>query len=179
MARKFPLLRRGTSNRPGFRYTFTYGDNGHGRDRFLANSPVTDQPMRNAVLTRYWIVVMLVAAFAGCAKLNLGGNGDGPLPPPSASPSSSPSTPPTPTICGTPSANANLVVVAMGNDVGPTSAPKYGTINGYAVVESGSFSGRAMLINQWLNQGIVSAITSKNVCHSRFRAPQRHRQRQR
>jgi hypothetical protein len=115
------------------------------------------------VLTRYWIVVTLVAAFAGCAKLNLGGNGDGPLPAPSTSPSSSPSTPPTPTICGTPSANANLVVVAVGNDVGPTSAPKYGTINGYAVVESGSFSGRAMLINQWLNQGVVSPITSKNV----------------
>ena len=61
------------------------------------------------------------------------------------------------------SANANLVVVAMGNDIGPSSVPKYGTINGYAVVLGGSFSGHASLINQWLNQGVLSLITSKNV----------------
>lgn len=51
----------------------------------------------------------------------------------------------------------------MGNEIGPTSVPKYGTINGYSVVQGGSFPGRAMLINQWLNQGVVSPITSKNV----------------
>ena len=70
---------------------------------------------------------------------------------------------PTPGACGTPNTNTNLVVVAMGNEISPTSAPGYGTINGYTVVENGSFSSRATLITQWLNQGVLSPITSKNV----------------
>jgi hypothetical protein len=57
---------------------------------------------------------------------------------------------------------ANLVVVAMGK-IGPTSVPKYGTINGYAVVLGGSFSGHASLINQWLNQGVLSKACSRAV----------------
>jgi hypothetical protein len=51
----------------------------------------------------------------------------------------------------------------MGNQISATTAPKYETINGYAVVENGTFPSRATLINQWLNQGVVSSITSKNV----------------
>lgn len=51
----------------------------------------------------------------------------------------------------------------MGNEITATSAPKYGGINGYAVVQSGSFPSRAALISQWLNGGILSSITSKNV----------------
>jgi hypothetical protein len=54
-------------------------------------------------------------------------------------------------------------VVAVGNNIGPATVPKYGTINGYAVVESGSFPGHATLINQWLNGGALAPITSKNV----------------
>ena len=53
-----------------------------------------------------------------------------------------------------------VVVVAMGNEVAPTSAPKYGTINGYAVVEN-ERPPRATLINQWLNGGVVSPIPQK------------------
>jgi hypothetical protein len=115
--------------------------------------------MRKRQLTRYWIAVAVVASVAACAKLDLGGGGNGPIPTPTASSTSSP----TPGACGTPSASANLVVVAMGNNIGPASVPKYGTINGYAVVESGSFSGRATLINEWLNGGVLAPITSKNV----------------
>ena len=102
---------------------------------------------------------MVVAGFAACTKLDLGGDGSGPLPTPTPNPTQTPG----PGVCGTPSANANLVVVAMGNEVAPTSAPKYGTINGYAVVESDSVPVRATLINQWLNGGVVSPITPKNV----------------
>lgn len=47
--------------------------------------------------------------------------------------------------------------------IAPTSAPKYGTINGYTVVENGSFSTKAMVISQWLNDGVLSSITSNNV----------------
>ena len=101
--------------------------------------------------------MMTVAGAAACASLNLGG--DGPAP----TPTSSGSTPPTPGVCGTPSTSANLVVVAMGNNIGPSSVSKYGTINGYAVVDNGSFPGHAMLISQWLNQGVLAPITSKNV----------------
>lgn len=113
--------------------------------------------MNHMPLTRCWIAIMAVAAVAACAKLDLGG--DGPVPTPT---SSSPASP-TPGACGTPNANANLVVVAMGNEISPTSAPRYGTINGYTVVENGSFSSRATLISQWLNQGVLAPITSKNV----------------
>jgi hypothetical protein len=101
---------------------------------------------------------MVVAAVAACAKLNLGG-GDGPIPTPTSSSTASP----TPGVCGTPNTNANLVVVAMGNQIAPTSAPKYGTINGYTVVENGSFSTKASVISQWLNDGVLSSITSNNV----------------
>lgn len=113
--------------------------------------------MKHMPLTRCWITVMAVSAIAACAKLDLGGNG--PVPTPT---SSSPVSP-TPGACGTPNTNTNLVVVAMGNEISPTSAPGYGTINGYTVVENGSFSSRATLITQWLNQGVLSPITSKNV----------------
>jgi hypothetical protein len=111
-----------------------------------------------ARLSRYWVAVVVAAGVAACTKLDLGG-GSGPIPTPT------PSSTPTggPGVCGTPSSNANLVVVAMGNEIAPTTAPKVGAINGYAVVENGSFPSRAMLINQWLNQGVVSPITSKNV----------------
>ena len=113
--------------------------------------------MNHMPLTRCWIAIMAVAAVAACAKLDLGG--DGPVPTPT---SSSPASP-TPGACGTPNTNTNLVVVAMGNQISPTSAPRYGTINGYTVVENGSFSSRATLISQWLNQGVLAPITSKNV----------------
>src|SRR5579863_2925024 len=96
-----------------------------------------------ARLSRYWVVVVVVAGVAACAKLDLGA-GSGPIPTPTAS-----STPTAgPGACGTPSSNANLVVVAMGNEIAPTTAPKVGAINGYAVVENGSFPSRAMVINQ-------------------------------
>jgi hypothetical protein len=101
---------------------------------------------------------MVVACVAACAKLDLGG-GNGPIPTPSSSATGSP----TPGACGTPTTNSNLVVVAMGNEIAPATVPKYGTINGYTVVENGSFSSRATVINQWLNQGVLSSITSKNV----------------
>lgn len=110
-------------------------------------------------LSRYWIFIMVVASFAACTKLDLGGNGSGPIPTPTPNPTQTPG----PGACETPNSNANVVVVAMGNEVAPTSAPKYGTINGYNVVENGSVPARATLINQWLNGGVVSAITSKNV----------------
>ncbi|MGA8475004.1 MAG: hypothetical protein WB681_08055 [Candidatus Cybelea sp.] len=110
-------------------------------------------------LTRYWIAVMIVAALAACAKLDLGGGGNGPIP----TPTSSSTTSPTPGVCGTPTSNANLVVVAMGNNIGATSDPNYNTINGYTVVEAGSFSSQAMLIDKWLSQGVLAPITSKNV----------------
>jgi hypothetical protein len=102
---------------------------------------------------------MALAGFAACAKLDLGGGGSGPIP----TPTSSSTTSPTPGVCGTPTSNANLVVVAMGNNIGPTSDPNYSTINGYTVVEGGSFSSQAMLINKWLSQGVLAPITSKNV----------------
>jgi hypothetical protein len=101
---------------------------------------------------------MAVATVAACAKLDLGG-GDGPVPIPTASPTGSA----TPGVCGTPATNPNLVVVAMGNQISPTTAPKYGTINEYSVLEGVSFSSRATLISQWLNQGVLASITSKNV----------------
>lgn len=113
--------------------------------------------MKKIRLSRYWMALTTLAAAAACAKLDLGGDGPVPTPTPSST------TSPTPAACGTPSSTANLVVVAMGNDIGPSSVPKYGTINGYAVVLGGSFSGHASLINQWLNQGVLSPITSKNV----------------
>lgn len=109
-------------------------------------------------LSRYWIVIMVAAGVAACTKLDLGG-GSGPIPTPTASGTGTPA----PGVCSTPNLSANVVVVAMGNEISPTTAPKYGTINGYSVVENGSFSGRAMLINQWSNQGVVSQITSNNV----------------
>jgi hypothetical protein len=115
--------------------------------------------MKKTRLASYWIAVMTVAAITACAKLDLSGGGDGPIP----TPTSSSTTSPTPGVCGTPTTNANLVVVAMGNNIGPSTVPKYGTINGYAVVQNGSFPGHAMLISQWLNQGALSPITSKNV----------------
>jgi|SRR5580700_516571 hypothetical protein len=110
-------------------------------------------------LSRYWIAVAIVAGFAACAKLDLGGGGSGPIP----TPTSSATLTPGPGVCNTPSSNANLVIVAMGNQIAPTTAPKYRTINGYAAVENGSFSSRAAVINQWFNQGVLSPITSKNV----------------
>jgi len=109
-----------------------------------------------ARLTRYWLGLVVLAAVAACTKLDLGGTG-------ASIPTASPTGTSEPSVCGTPSSNADLVVVAMGNEIAPTSAPKYGAINGYAVVENGSFPARAMLINQWLNQGVVSPITPRNV----------------
>ena len=114
--------------------------------------------MKHMPLTRCWIGVMAIAAVAACAKLDLGGS-NGPIPTPTAAPTGSAA----PGACGTPNTNDNLVVVAMGNEISPTSAPKYGTINGYTVVENGSFSAKATVISQWLNQGVLSSITSKNV----------------
>jgi hypothetical protein len=115
--------------------------------------------MRQARLHRYWIAIITVATVAACAKLDLGGGGDGPVP----TPTSSPTTSPTPGACGTPNTNADVVLVAMGNDIGPTPAPVYGTINGYATVENGGFPSQATLINQWLNAGVPAPITSKNI----------------
>jgi hypothetical protein len=102
---------------------------------------------------------MIIATFAACASLNLGGGGGSSIP----TPTSSATTSPTPGVCGTPNSNSNLVVVAMGNNIGAVTVAKYGVINGYTVVENGSFSNKATLINQWLNQGVLSPITSKNV----------------
>jgi hypothetical protein len=115
--------------------------------------------MQSSQPRRYWIFLAVAAALAACTKLDLGGDGSGPIPTPSSSASSSP----TPGVCGTPNSGANVVVVAMGNNVGPTSAPTYGPINGYAVVENGNFPSQAMLINQWVNQGVTQPITSSNV----------------
>lgn len=106
--------------------------------------------------TRSWIAFMIIAAFAACAKLDLGGD---PLPTPTPAPTSSA----TPTVCGTPAPGANVVTVAMGNNIGAASAPTYGTINGYAVLLGPSVPGHAALISQWLSQGVVSPITSDNV----------------
>jgi hypothetical protein len=110
-------------------------------------------------LSRYWIAIMAAAIVAACTKLDLGGGGGGPIPTPTASSTLTPA----PGACSTPNIDANTVIVAMGNEIAPTTAPKYKTINGYAVVESGSFSGKAMLINQWENQGVISPITSNNL----------------
>jgi hypothetical protein len=108
-------------------------------------------------LSRSWVVFGCIASLVACAKLDLGG--DGPIP----TPTSSATTSPTPSVCGTPTSNANLIVVAMGNEIGPSNVPKYGTINGYSVVQGQSFPLHAGLINQWLNQGVLAPITSKNV----------------
>ena len=52
----------------------------------------------------------------------------------------------------------------MGNLIGPTTAPTYGTINGYAIVEFGTFPLQATLIDHWVNPaGNVVPITSGNV----------------
>lgn len=110
-------------------------------------------------LARWWLTIMTTASVVACTKLDLSGGGNGPIPTPTSSSTNSPA----PGVCNTPNPSASVVVVAMGNEIAPTSAPKYGAINGYAVVESGSFPARAMLINQWLNQGVVSQITSQNV----------------
>jgi|SRR5579883_395084 len=109
-------------------------------------------------LSRYWVVVMIASGVAACTKLDLGG-GSGPLPTPTSSPTGTPE----PGACSTPNISANTVVVAMGNQIAPTTAPKYGTINGYAIVQNGSFPSHAAVISQWLNQGVVSPITSSNV----------------
>jgi hypothetical protein len=114
---------------------------------------------KHTPLARYWLAMIVIGAVTACAKLDLGGSGNGPIP----TPSSSPTTSPTPAVCGTPATNANTVLVAMGNNIGPRLDPNYGTINGYAVVANGSFPGQATLINQWLNQGVMAPITSKNV----------------
>jgi hypothetical protein len=113
------------------------------------------------MLSRYWITIMIVAAFAACNSLNLGGSGgNGPIP----TPTSSSTTSPTPGVCGTPATSSQLVVVAMGNNIGATYTTKYGTINGYAVVEHGYFPYKAALIDHWLNgSGGTVAITSKNI----------------
>lgn len=111
------------------------------------------------MIRKAWTALLLISTIAACTKLDLSGGGDGPLPTPTSSNTASPA----PGACGTPSASANLVLVAMGNNIGPVTVPKYGTINGYSVVENGSFSGRATLISQWLNQGVVTSITSRNV----------------
>jgi hypothetical protein len=109
-------------------------------------------------LTRSWIALMLFGGAVACASLNLGGSG------PAPTPTSSATTSPTPGVCGTPTVNANLVVVAMGNNIGATYTPKYGVINGYGVVENGGFPTQAMLIDQWLNpSGGTAPITSNNV----------------
>jgi hypothetical protein len=100
---------------------------------------------------------MALAVVGACTKLDLGGNDAVPSPTPTTT------TSPTPGVCGTPSTNTNLVVVAMGNEITATTAPTYGVINGYAVVENGSIPSHAALINQWSNQGVLSSITSKNV----------------
>ncbi len=102
---------------------------------------------------------MLLGGLVACTSLDLGGSG-----PPGPTPTSSATTSPTPSVCGTPTVNANLVVVAMGNNIGATYTSKYGVINGYGVVENGDFPAQAMLIDQWLNpSGDTAPITSKNV----------------
>ena len=108
-------------------------------------------------LPRYWIALTLFATAVACTKLDLGGTG--PVPTPTSSSTSSP----TPGVCGTPASNSNLVVVAMGNNIGAVTVAKYGIINGYTIVENGSFSNKASLINQWLNQGVLSPITTNNI----------------
>ncbi len=109
-------------------------------------------------LTYSWIALMLFGGLVACTSLDLGGSGPAPMP------SSSATTSPTPSVCGTPAVNANLVVVAMGNNIGATYTSKYGVINGYGVVENGNFPAQAMLINQWLNPaGGTGPITSNNV----------------
>jgi len=114
--------------------------------------------MSQTLMARCWIAMATIAAVASCAKLDLNGGG-GVIPSPTPQPTSTPG----PGVCSTPSTSANVVWVAMGNDIEPTSAPKVGGINGYAVVENGSFPSRATLINQWLDQGIVKPITSQNL----------------
>jgi hypothetical protein len=114
--------------------------------------------MKRSQLSRWFLALMAASSIVACTKLDLGG-GSGPIPTPSSSPTNSPA----PGICNTPNPSASVVEVAMGNEIAPTSAPKYGAINGYAVVENGSFPARAELINQWLNQGVVSPITSNNL----------------
>lgn len=109
-------------------------------------------------LSRCWIAISLLAAAVSCTKLDLSGNG--PVPTPSSSASSSP----IPGVCGTPSANANVVEVAMGNNISATYTSKYGIINGYAVIESGRFPYTAEVIDQWVNgSGNAGPITSKNL----------------
>lgn len=115
--------------------------------------------MTHPRLSRYWVTIMAVASIAACAKLDLGSDGSGPIP----TPTSSATLTPAPGACSTPNTNPATVIVAMGNEIAPTTAPKYRTINGYAAVEGGSFSGKATLINQWLNQGVISPITSNNL----------------
>jgi hypothetical protein len=111
-----------------------------------------------------WFAFAAVAMLAACTKLNLGGGGSGPIPTPTTAPTATPSTSPSPSVCGTPSSNANVVLVAMGNVIGPTPVPTFGPINGYAVVEDNTFPGQAMLINQWMNgAGQVGPITAQNL----------------
>jgi hypothetical protein len=114
--------------------------------------------MRKMQLNRLWSILTAISACIACSKLDLGGsNGASPTP------SSSSSSTPAPSVCGTPNTSTNVVLVAIGNEIGPTSAPTYGPINGYAVVENGEFPGQAVLINQWLNSGNTAPITPKNV----------------
>lgn len=107
-------------------------------------------------LPNRWIALMLLASVISCTKLDLGG----PVPTPTSSASSSPA----PGVCGTPAANANVVLVAMGNNIGAAYTAQYGVINGYAVVRNGQFPYQAGLINQWQTpSGNNVPITSRNV----------------
>ncbi len=113
--------------------------------------------MMKTTLPRYWFALTLFATAVACTKLDLGGSG--PVPTPTSSSTASP----TPSVCGTPAAGSNLVVVAMGNNIGAVTVAKYGIINGYTVLQNGSFSNKATLIDEWLNQGVLSPITSNNI----------------
>lgn len=113
-------------------------------------------------ITRWWIAMAIVAGFAACSKLDLGGGGT--IPTPTGFPTATPTAGPTPGACGTPSSDAETVLVAMSNLIGPIQASSYGTINGYAVVENGQYPGQTMVIDQWLNPaGNVVPITSNNL----------------
>jgi hypothetical protein len=114
----------------------------------------------NPIVGRLWLLLSTTAVLVACTKLNLT-----PSPGPTAQPpTATPSTSPTPAACGTPSTSASTVLVAMGNGIGPTPVPTYGPINGYAVVENGTYPAQAGLIDQWVNSvGNLAPITSNNV----------------
>jgi hypothetical protein len=111
-----------------------------------------------------WLGLGLIAMLTNCGHIDLNsptpssptsGPTSGPTTSASASPTSSPTT-----ACGTPSADANNVFVAMANGIGAVNDPTYQTLYGYGVVDpSGDVPEQASVISE---TSLGDPLTSSN-----------------